>query len=192
MRSAACGPGPPLVGGPNSFSVVAYRPNCELYCVCMLLMVWISRMTAISLAFILALPSLGTAMARMIRMIAITINISISEQPRLLPPRRKQGCFITLIMTRNVGQACKGILARVGQVVNLWPIGNRPAAWMHHGTGRLPIGRRLTTCPTKVLWIALAMPLGAHMVSMGTGELKVDGNRAPYELRLPAYEVGQV
>jgi hypothetical protein len=42
------------------------------------------------------------------------------------------------------------------------------------------------------LWIILAMPLGAHMVSMSTGELKVDGNRAHYELRMPSYEVAHV
>ena len=40
--------------------------------------------------------------------------------------------------------------------------------------------------------MALAMPLGAHMVSMSTGELKVDGNRAHYELRMPSYEVAHV
>jgi hypothetical protein len=42
------------------------------------------------------------------------------------------------------------------------------------------------------LCLALAMPLGAHMVSMSTGELKVDGNRAHYELRMPTYEVAHV
>src|SRR5258708_21929671 len=30
------------------------------------------------------------------------------------------------------------------------------------------------------------------MVSMSTGELKVDGNRAHYELRMPSYEVAHV
>src|SRR5579864_6801093 len=34
--------------------------------------------------------------------------------------------------------------------------------------------------------------LTAHMVSLSTGELKVDGNRAHYELRMPVYEVAQV
>jgi hypothetical protein len=38
----------------------------------------------------------------------------------------------------------------------------------------------------------LTVPLGAHMVSMSTGELKVDGNRAHYELRMPSYEVAHV
>jgi hypothetical protein len=40
--------------------------------------------------------------------------------------------------------------------------------------------------------LLLALPLGAHMVSMSTGELKVDGNRAHYELRMPSYEVAHV
>jgi hypothetical protein len=40
--------------------------------------------------------------------------------------------------------------------------------------------------------MALAVPLSAHMVSMSTGELKVDGNRAHYELRMPSYEVAHV
>jgi hypothetical protein len=33
-----------------------------------------------------------------------------------------------------------------------------------------------------------ATPLLAHMVSMSTGELKVEGNNATYELKLPTYE----
>jgi hypothetical protein len=36
------------------------------------------------------------------------------------------------------------------------------------------------------------LPLAAHMVSLSTGELKVDGNRAHYELRIPTYEVAHV
>src|SRR5258708_16223090 len=100
----------------------------------------------------------------------------------------------------------------VGQVGNLRPIGNRPAAESgkssdHGGLSeaparRLTIGGRLPTCPTKsglqvvrkcrFLWIALAMPLSAHMVSMSTGEVKGDGNRAHYELRLPSDEVAHV
>jgi hypothetical protein len=45
----------------------------------------------------------------------------------------------------------------------------------------------------KLLWL-LACPLilSAHMVSMSTGELKVDGNSAHYELRIPTYEVAHV
>jgi hypothetical protein len=37
-----------------------------------------------------------------------------------------------------------------------------------------------------------AVPLSAHMVSMSTGDLKVDGGRASYELRMPMYEVAHV
>jgi len=44
----------------------------------------------------------------------------------------------------------------------------------------------------RFLCLLLALPLGAHMVSMSTGELKVDGNRAHYELRMPSYEVAHV
>lgn len=41
--------------------------------------------------------------------------------------------------------------------------------------------------------IALAaMPAMAHMVSMSTGDLKVDGAHATYELRMPMYEVAHV
>ena len=44
------------------------------------------------------------------------------------------------------------------------------------------------------LFLLLTCPLtiAAHMVSMSTGELKVDGNRAHYELRIPMYEVAHV
>ena len=44
----------------------------------------------------------------------------------------------------------------------------------------------------SLLLVAGAIPLAAHMVSLSTGELKVDGNRAHYELRMPMYEVGHV
>ena len=36
------------------------------------------------------------------------------------------------------------------------------------------------------------MALFAHMVSMSTGELRVDGNHARYELRMPTYEAAHV
>ena len=39
---------------------------------------------------------------------------------------------------------------------------------------------------------AAALPLAAHMVSMSSGELKVEGDRAHYELRIPMYEVAHV
>jgi hypothetical protein len=38
----------------------------------------------------------------------------------------------------------------------------------------------------------IALPLTAHMVSMSTGDLKVDGAHANYELRMPMYEVAHV
>ena len=40
--------------------------------------------------------------------------------------------------------------------------------------------------------LVFALPLTAHMVSMSTGDLKVDGDRAHYELRMPMYEVAHV
>ena len=44
------------------------------------------------------------------------------------------------------------------------------------------------------LWFCLffALPLVAHMVSMSSGELKVEGSRAHYELRMPTYELVHV
>jgi hypothetical protein len=43
------------------------------------------------------------------------------------------------------------------------------------------------------LWLCFApLPLAAHMVSMSTGELRVDGDRARYELRMPVYEVAHI
>jgi len=44
----------------------------------------------------------------------------------------------------------------------------------------------------RLWWLLWSMPLGAHMVSMSTGELKVAGNRAHYELFMPMYEVAHV
>ncbi len=39
------------------------------------------------------------------------------------------------------------------------------------------------------LALAGALPLAAHMVSMSTGDLRIEGTRAIYELRMPLYEV---
>src|SRR5580704_5206445 len=114
IRSAACGPGPPLVGGPNSASVVANLWNCDMYWTCMVLMVCNSRITAISFAFMRALPSLGTAIARIIKMMAITIKSSISEKPRAR--RRFGNCTISTIMTRNVVVACRRLCLRQTQL----------------------------------------------------------------------------
>ena len=44
----------------------------------------------------------------------------------------------------------------------------------------------------KWCWLAMPMPILAHMVSMSTGELRVERNRAEYELRIPSYEVAHV
>ncbi|HYL36392.1 MAG TPA: HupE/UreJ family protein [Bryobacteraceae bacterium] len=41
-------------------------------------------------------------------------------------------------------------------------------------------------------WLAAPLPLLSHMVSMSSGELKVEGDRAHYELRIPMYEVAHV
>jgi hypothetical protein len=43
-------------------------------------------------------------------------------------------------------------------------------------------------------WILLlaALPLAAHTISMSTAELKLEGSRGIYELRMPAYEVTHV
>jgi hypothetical protein len=43
-----------------------------------------------------------------------------------------------------------------------------------------------------LLALPLAAPLAGHMVSMSTGDLKVDGAHANYELRMPMYEVAHV
>lgn len=45
---------------------------------------------------------------------------------------------------------------------------------------------------TLVCLLLIGLPVAAHMVSMSTGDLKVEGARASYELRMPMYEVGHV
>ncbi len=46
----------------------------------------------------------------------------------------------------------------------------------------------------RLVWIlALALPAArAHMISMSTGELRIDGRRAAFELRMPLYEIQHV
>jgi hypothetical protein len=44
----------------------------------------------------------------------------------------------------------------------------------------------------KLAALLIAAPLYAHVVSMSTGELRVDGPLADYELRMPMYEVAHV
>lgn len=44
-------------------------------------------------------------------------------------------------------------------------------------------------------WLAgpwLLMPAYAHMLSMSTGDIRVEGSRAHYELRMPVYEIAHV
>jgi hypothetical protein len=46
---------------------------------------------------------------------------------------------------------------------------------------------------TRPLWLLLAVwTAGAHVVSMSSGDLTVDGVRAHYELRMPLFEVAHV
>jgi hypothetical protein len=46
--------------------------------------------------------------------------------------------------------------------------------------------------PAFWLLMAAALPVAAHVMSMSSGDLKVDGARAHYELRMPLYEVAHV
>jgi HupE / UreJ protein len=41
-------------------------------------------------------------------------------------------------------------------------------------------------------WAILAVPAWAHVVSMSSGDLKIEGAHARYELRMPLYEIGHV
>ncbi len=43
-----------------------------------------------------------------------------------------------------------------------------------------------------MLWLCLAASLHAHVVSMSTGELRMDGPTASFELRIPMYEIAQL
>ena len=52
-------------------------------------------------------------------------------------------------------------------------------------------------CGDKGLWrssllLLIAVPVWAHVVSMSTGELRVDGPLADYELRIPMMEIAQM
>src|ERR1039458_1818720 len=45
----------------------------------------------------------------------------------------------------------------------------------------------------RALWLALlAWPVPAHVMSMSSGDLAVDGTRAHFDLRMPLYEVAHV
>ena len=54
----------------------------------------------------------------------------------------------------------------------------------------------MSGCGDKGLWrsslFLLALPVFAHVVSMSTGELRVDGPLADYELRIPMIEIAQM
>jgi hypothetical protein len=43
-----------------------------------------------------------------------------------------------------------------------------------------------------VLTLVAALPVAAHMMSMSTGEVRLDGARAEYDLRMPLYELQHV
>ena len=51
---------------------------------------------------------------------------------------------------------------------------------------------RLAAWSRDLLAGSVAAPLWAHVVSMSTGELRVDGPTAVYELRMPMYEIAHV
>jgi hypothetical protein len=58
IKSAAQGPGrTPFPAGPSSASEPAYLPNCDIYCVCMLVTITMSRTAAISVALKACLPT---------------------------------------------------------------------------------------------------------------------------------------
>lgn len=42
------------------------------------------------------------------------------------------------------------------------------------------------------LLLAVALPLAAHVVSISSGEARVDGTRLTYELRMPLYEISHI
>ncbi len=44
----------------------------------------------------------------------------------------------------------------------------------------------------RILLLLLAIPAGAHVVSMSSGDLTVEGSRGHYELRMPLYEIAHV
>ena len=46
---------------------------------------------------------------------------------------------------------------------------------------------------TRGIWLALAaVPVSAHVMSMSSGDLIVEGVRGHYELRMPQYEVAHI
>jgi hypothetical protein len=51
---------------------------------------------------------------------------------------------------------------------------------------------KVTPCASILFWIALPCLVHAHVVSISTGELRVDGPTAVYELRIPIYEAANI
>jgi hypothetical protein len=43
-----------------------------------------------------------------------------------------------------------------------------------------------------ILFLAAVLPAGAHVISMSSGDFRIDGNRATYEFRMPIYEIQHV
>ena len=56
------------------------------------------------------------------------------------------------------------------------------------------VAKRRRACPAEraVLALLLAAPAFAHVMSMSSGDLRIDGRRAHYELRMPLYEMSHV
>jgi HupE / UreJ protein len=88
-----------------------------------------------------------------------------------------------VLLDWRIFAACIQIVGQVDNPVdNLRPIGNRPARDANAGL----VAARL------LLLLLIPAPLAAHMVSMSTGDLRVTGAAAHYELRMPLYEVAHV
>ena len=51
-------------------------------------------------------------------------------------------------------------------------------------------GRRATV--RHSLFLLTALPAAAHMVSISTGEIRIEGSRARYEMRMPLYEIAHM
>ena len=45
---------------------------------------------------------------------------------------------------------------------------------------------------TVALIVLAATPLFAHVMSMSTGDITIQGNQAHYELRMPLYEIADL
>ena len=60
---------------------------------------------------------------------------------------------------------------RVGQVGNLRRIGNPPRIGSGIFTGRLPIGRRLPTCPTKLVRLLFECESNQHISNRNGNQL---------------------